>query len=320
MKVIIWGYPLHTHTHSYIHEAFYKGFLSMGYETYWFHDGDHPVDFDYSNSIFWTEGFADSKIPLNSTSTYFVHVCPSPKKYLDAGVKKFIDVRYNHVWHKDHVYEYTLDKSKVEKIGPSCYFQKANTGNVDVKNEYFDYTIGDYDKLYITWAANYLPDEFNFDDIRHPRKNIINFCGVLTSGGRCENLSQFKPFIDESLKNGIGFHQNDPFSNPLSNEEVIRRTKESILGVDIRGPEHIRNGYVPCRVFKSISWGHLGMTNSEEVYNELDGHCLFERDTAKLFYSSMDKKDDLKFIRECMKYVRANHTYINRIQSIMNLI
>jgi hypothetical protein len=292
----------------------------MGYETYWFHDGDYPKDFDYSNCIFWTEGFADLNIPLNSTSTYFVHVCPSPKKYIDAGVKRFIDVRYNHVWHKDHVYEYTMNKDTVEKIGPSCYLQRASGNEISVNNDYVNYTIKDYDKLYITWATNYLPSEFNLEDINYPRKNVINFCGVLTTGGRCENLSQFKPFIDESLKNGIEFIQNDPFANPLSNEEVIRRTKESLLGVDIRGPEHIKNGYVPCRVFKSISWGHLGMTNSEEVYNELEGNCLFERDTAKLFHLAMEKKDDLKFIKQAMLYVRDNHTYVNRINSIVSII
>ena len=78
MKVIIWGYPLHTHTHSYTHAAVFKAFESLGYETYWFHDGEYPEDFDYENCLFFTEGFADSKMPLRKTSTYFVHVCVNP--------------------------------------------------------------------------------------------------------------------------------------------------------------------------------------------------------------------------------------------------
>ena len=32
MKIIIWGYPLHSHTHSYIHAAFYKAFKYMNYD------------------------------------------------------------------------------------------------------------------------------------------------------------------------------------------------------------------------------------------------------------------------------------------------
>ena len=320
-KIIIWGYPLYSHTHSYIHEAFYRAFKHLGYETYWFHDGDFPSDFNFADCIFWTEGFADNNIPLNKSSVYFVHVCPSPKKYLDAGVKKFIDVRYNHLWHKDHVYEYTLDKSTVEKIGPSCYFDKGKLGElVRVKNDYHDYMIEDYDKLYITWATNLLPEEFNLEDINHKRENSIYFCGNLSSQGRCENTSTFMPFIEECRNNGIPFYHNDPFSNPLSNEEVIKRTKNSLLGVDVRGPEHLRNGYVPCRIFKSISWGHLGMTNSTEVFRELEGNCIIEEDTAKLFHSAMEKKNDLDFIRKSMLYVKENHTYINRIKSILSII
>lgn len=320
MKIIIWGYPLHSHTHSYIHAAFYKAFKSLDYETYWFHDKNYPKDFDWNDCVFWTEGFADKNIPLNKTSTYFVHVCPDPAKYINAGVKKFIDVRYNHLWHKDHVYEYKLDKSKVEKVGPCCYLSERKNRRVQVLNDYHKYWIEDYDKFYVTWATNYLPSEFDFEDIKYPRENKIYFSGNISSTGRCENYSTFKPFIYECQKNGIEFIHNDPFSNPLDENEVIERTKKSILGVDIRGPEHIKNGYVPCRVFKSISWGHLGITNSYEVYNELEGNCLYSKDTAQMFYDSMNKKNDFDFIKKSMKYVKENHTYVNRIQSIMKLL
>ena len=321
MKIVIWGYPLHSHTHSYIHNAFYKGFSHMGYETYWFHDGDYPKDFDWNDCIFWTEGFADKNIPLNKTSTYFVHVCPDPAKYINAGVKRFIDVEYNHLWHQDHVYEYTLDKSKVEKVGPCCYFKPKKNRRVQVLNDYHQYWIEDYDKFFVTWATNSLPDEFNFEDIHYPREeNKIYFSGNLSQNGVCENYSTFAPFIRECTNNGIEFIKNDPFQNPLSEEEVVLRTKKSVLGVDIRGPRHIKNGYVPCRVFKSISWGHLATTNSEEVYNELEGHCLYQSDTSKLFYESMEKRTDYDFIKDCMLYVKENHTYINRINSIMSIL
>ena len=35
-KVIIWGHELHNHTHSYIHNAFYRTFKYLGYNVYWF--------------------------------------------------------------------------------------------------------------------------------------------------------------------------------------------------------------------------------------------------------------------------------------------
>ena len=48
-KVIIWGYPLHSHTHSYIHYAWEKTFKHLGYEVYWFDDNNYPSinNFEY---------------------------------------------------------------------------------------------------------------------------------------------------------------------------------------------------------------------------------------------------------------------------------
>lgn len=320
MKIIIWGYPLYSHTHSYIHEAFYKAFKYLGYETYWFDDNNYPDNFNWDDCLFWTEGFADKNIPLNKTSIYFVHVCPDPAKYINANVKRFIDVRYNHIWHNDHVYRYSIEKNNLLKVGPCCYFQEKKNIKIQVVNDYYNYFIEDYDKFYITWATNYLPEEFNLDDVYYPRENKIYFSGNISSYGRCENYSTFKPFMDECLKHGIEFIHNDPFANPLSNEEVILRTKKSILGVDIRGPEHIKNGYVPCRVFKSISWGHLGITNSYEVFSELDGNCFYCQDTQNLFLESMNKRLDYEYVKKSMIYIKENHTYLNRIDSIMSIL
>lgn len=319
-RIIIWGYPLHSHTHSYIHAAFFKAFQYLEYETFWFDDLNFPLDFNFENCIFWTEGFADKNIPLIKSSTYYVHVAPDPMKYIGAGVKEFIDVRYNHLVHKDHVYEYSIDKSKIQKLGNCVYFEEKQFGVETVVNDYVNYKCPSYRKIYVTWAANTLPHQFNFDDINKERENKIYFSGTLSKKGRNENYSTFKGFIKAAKKNRIKFISNDPFSNPLSEDEVVRRTQASILGVDIRGPEHIKNGYVPCRVFKSISWGHLGMTNSPEVLKELEGNLILNTNTTELFYDAMGKKDDQKFIVDAMKYVQANHTYLNRITSILSIL
>jgi hypothetical protein len=82
-KIIIWGFPLHTHTHSYIHAMWYKVFKEgFEKETYWFDDSNYPTDFDYNNCLFISEGYADKNIPLDRSSTYFVHVCINPGKFI----------------------------------------------------------------------------------------------------------------------------------------------------------------------------------------------------------------------------------------------
>lgn len=76
-KVVIWGHKLHTH--SYVHNAFYKAFHHLGYETHWFEDGESVEGFDFSNTLFITEGQVDNGIPLRSDCRYILHNCPSDK-------------------------------------------------------------------------------------------------------------------------------------------------------------------------------------------------------------------------------------------------
>ena len=68
MKCVLWGYPLHTDTYSYVHEGFKKALERSGHKVYWFHDKEYPDDFDYDDCVFFTEGYADKNIPLRSSS------------------------------------------------------------------------------------------------------------------------------------------------------------------------------------------------------------------------------------------------------------
>jgi hypothetical protein len=317
-KVIIWGHPLYSHTHSYVHESYYKTFKHLGYETYWFHDNEFPKDFDFNNCLFIGEGFADKNIPLNATSCYLIMYCPSPIKYQNVG--RYIDIRMTAVDFKDHIQEYSVDKNKVEKVGPGCYFDPKKNEKVRIKNDYHDYEMDDFDKLYISWATNLLPEEINFDNMYLPRENKIYFCGSVSSQGICENMSNFTPFINECQKHGIEFSINNPWTNPLPTSEMIKHVQKSILGVDIRGPQHLKQRLLTCRVFKNISYGHLGLTNSEEMYQELEGNCVYNPDTGKLFHDGMRNRENYELIKKGMIFVKEHHTYVNRIKSILKVI
>jgi hypothetical protein len=62
------------------------------------------------------------------------------------------------------------------------------------------------------------------------------------------------------------------------------------------------------------------MTNSYEVYKELEGNCLYLSDTSLMFDEAMKNRLDYGYIKRAMLYVKENHTYVNRIQSIMSLV
>ena len=96
--------------------------------------------------------------------------------------------------------------------------------------------------------------------------------------------------------------------------------KESLLGFDIRCQADVEWGRISCRLYKNMSYGHLGMTNCYEAYKELDEHCIYNESASGLFYDAMAKKDDYKFIKDGLNYIKGHHTYVNRVQSLMKVV
>lgn len=69
-RVVIWGHPLGSHTHSYIHAGFYKAFKYLGYETHWLDHNSDVSGIDFSDTLFITEGQVDKGIPFVKDSYY----------------------------------------------------------------------------------------------------------------------------------------------------------------------------------------------------------------------------------------------------------
>ena len=105
----------------------------------------------------------------------------------------------------------------------------------------------------------------------------------------------------------------------MSFADVMDLTRRSMLGIDIRGKWHVETRVVTCRVFKNISYGHLGMTNSEQIYQEMDGNMIYNPDPAQLFHDGMKNRTNFDLIRKGMQYVKENHTYINRATSLLKV-
>ena len=322
MKIIIWGfYPENgvlQNTISYVWNSFYNAFKYLGYEVYWF-PNEKNEDFDFSNCIFIAEAYDDSEIPLNKTSTYFVHCAYNPAKYV-GKVGKFIDMRYNlkKIDHPNYVYE--LDKENTELIDKGCYYEPSTNKVVDFKNGRVNYQIEDFDKVYIGWATNLMPNEINEEDVYYPRSNKVYFLGSISNDGKYANIPLIEEFARECQKNNIEFLLNNFSANQLTEDDYIRLCKESLLGFDIRCQADVEWGRISCRLYKKMSYGHLGMTNCYEAYKELDEHCIYNESASGLFYDAMAKKDDYKFIKDGLNYIKNHHTYVNRVQSLMKVV
>jgi hypothetical protein len=325
-QVVLWGHKLHTHTHSYIHNGFYNAFKSLGYITYWFDDTDNVEGIDFDNTLFITEHQVNKKIPLNKSSLYLTH-------YMDVGDYKGVP-RENIIILKVSPRDFSeCDVGKDYTYLPLSY---------GTPMEYHACCDG-YNCLYMYWATDLLPDEIDrnierlerlekferLEKLERPEadaeismelKDMINFIGQLTT--------PWKEFASICRCNGIDFnHYGAAFTlNSTRNksiEENVVLIQESLLAPAIQDKHQIYTGYIPCRIFKNISYGKMGLTNSKQVSDLFHGKVIYEPNISELFARGMEfekKEDKHLIVKDLMLFVKNNHTYLNRINTIKRYI
>ena len=295
-RVVIWGYPLDTHTHSYIHASFYKAFKSMGYETYWFNDANYD-NIDFRDCLFISAGEQEKNIPLLKGSYYVLHNVDC-NKYINSGCKVLV------------LQTHTKKDPSLKDI---------------IINKYTFINTGDINTLYTCWATDLLPSEINLDyskNVQFPKKCLwIGTFGDST--GVFQNGTELDPFFNECTNNGIEVVKINPWSRPVSFKENMNLVNGSYISPTIQGPWQIDNEYIPCRIFKHISYGHMGYVNSSSVNDVFDGELIYDRNTVELFHKAIDFKNNpnhIEKLKYLMNEVKEKHTYINRINQIIECL
>jgi hypothetical protein len=327
-QIVVWGFPLHTHTHSYIHGAWVKTFKHLGLTTHWFHDGEHPspATFDYSNTLFITEGWADDHIPVHATSTYFVHIAKNPAKYLDAGAR-LIEIRYNVLEIHDYNYDYTLPTDAFA-LSRDTLYEVVKDDRAVAGRRGRAVKAAPYEAVYMYWATDLLPHEFNYEDAAATEKLPVVFYVGSIDG----DTHPFHTFRQACEKTGeISVVQIDPWRTPISYEENIALMKASYCAPDFRtmgsvekareygrmnGNNQLEIGYIPCRVLKAISYGQTGITNSPRVKAILGEHVEYVADPAAVLEVAERRKGDVVWRQTAMRHVAERHTFLQRARDL----
>ena len=296
-KAVLWGHKLGTHTHSYIHYAFYKTFKHLGFETFWLDKDDDISKLDLSHALFITEGQVDQNIPLRDDCYYILHYV-------------YDTTKYNHlinIGHCIHMLPYKKEYA------------------TEFKHKLDDYIFYNIDKktIYMPWATDLLPYEIDTIKGELPtlkKQRVARFIGTAW-GGEFGNIDKVDAFGKACKEYGIPFEVTGGWQKEMniSPEDNINLTKTAYLAPTLVGQWQCDNWYIPCRIFKNISYGHMGVTNSETVYNLFNKKIVYNPDPYKLFFDAIEKlkNTDLHEIYELMDIVKTKHTYINRIDSLL---
>jgi hypothetical protein len=176
-----------------------------------------------------------------------------------------------------------------------------------------------YSVLYFPWATDLLPDEIekninNYDNIN--TTNNVYFVGMKI--GKSDNI------INSFCKrNNLRYVQVGGFSNNVDTETNQKYVSESIISPAVQGDTwQVDVGYVPCRIFKNISYGKMGITNNATVYELFEKKIIYDSDIDRclglgLNFEKNTKEYKKEKVVELMNFVKEKHTYINRIQLIL---
>tara|TARA_R110002126_G_scaffold290225_1_gene446714 strand:- start:780 stop:1673 length:894 start_codon:yes stop_codon:yes gene_type:complete len=293
-KVVIWGHKNNGHTHGYIHSSYFKAFKFLGYDTYWFGDNDDVSGFNFDECIFLTEDQSQRNIPLNNTSKYILHHTKLDK-YIDNGID-YINLA-NYLKGCDDGVSVNHKENSVEKINECCFWdEKTKT-------------------IYQPWGTDLTPNEIKEENalLYNPKQTNVHYVGMAH-----DNRVQINEFNESVNKNGSQFI----ISRGKSDKENMGLVRNSLVSVDIRGDWHIECGYLPCRIFKNISYGRVTGTNSPNVKKIMGDYVVYNPDTKKLFNSLMDFEENtnIEIIQESMNFIKNNHTYVNRVNNLMGIL
>ena len=171
------------------------------------------------------------------------------------------------------------------------------------------------------WATDLLPDEIN-TNINNLKKmkttNVSNFIGML--------MHQWIPYARECAKYNIIFQHNGGTFDKNSNrnksiKENMELIQESILAPALQDKHQITHEYIPCRIIKNISYGKMGITNNAAVNKLFDNKLIYSSNMREIIEKGIYfEKKNYEYMKQLMIEVKDNHTYINRINFILNFL
>lgn len=131
-------------------------------------------------------------------------------------------------------------------------------------------------------------------------------------------MSELQQYAQEATQENLHFRVLRVPENVARNAIV-----SSFTAPAVQGDWQVDKGYIPCRIFKNISYGRFAGTNNPTVSQLFGDYALpFDLDVKKLFHKEIEK--ELKLTQEQMdavvNFVKTEHTYLNRIQRILEVL
>src|ERR1035437_3869402 len=238
-RIIIWGLKYKYHTQRHIYKAYYDNAKKLGYNVLWLEDEKRSQKYILPGDLIMSQGqvgkmspekfvFEDFHMPVRDDVFYCLH---NIKDVFKSKLK-----RENYINLDIHDTSKIAKVENIEKWGPVRYFDKKTR------------------TLYQPWGTNLLAEEFKkpvFND-----NSIVFWIGNVwndkNNNGNLLEVAELKKVLKENKLNFIKIKVVPDFLHII----LVRLSR---IAPAIAGKWQVETNYLPCRMFKNISYGQLGI-------------------------------------------------------------
>lgn len=289
-RVVLWGFRTKWHTHRFIFQAYYENLKKVGIPVVWVDDKQSSQKVVQPGDIIFTASNMYGKMvpKKNSLEDYHVPIRKDVYYCLHAENDYFIN---------------RLDKNQYIEI--KYYSNEALSHEKISEAVHYD---SEKQVLYQAWGTNLLPEEFKTPVFS--KTNFVFWVGSIWKGQKNEgNITEIGKLSNLLSKKRLFFLPTRFIPN-MFNILLIRISR---LAPAIAGLTQVEKNYLPCRMFKNISYGQLGFSNIEKFNDIFDGCNLYDQDMEKQLDKvlSLPKSEYLEIVRKqqeiCKSFTIAHH-------------
>lgn len=289
-KVVIWGFRNRWHTHRFIFQAYYENLKKCGIPVVWVEDEKK------------NQGVIEKDDLIFSASGMHGKMVPEKKSLADYNIPIRDDVYY--CLHAESDYF-------IEKINMSRAIQLKFYNNDAEKFKKLYETVH-YDALtktlYQPWGTNLLPSEF--EKPVYSKSKFVFWIGSVWKGKQNEgNITEIDKLMILLKEKGLWFQQIRFIPNSW-NKFFIRHSR---IAPAIGGAIQVETNYLPCRMYKNISYGQLGFSNIKK-FNDVFKECAIYDENMSVMIDrvlALPKEKYIELILKqqeiCKQYTIAHH-------------
>lgn len=294
--VIVWGHPEGSHTHSWIHYGFHRALEHLGLQTSWLPDNRRSAHQlrHVDRVVVITEGQDDRRLKnvVRRDWVVFGHNCDADWyrercRFVPVHVNMLDESGYrNPRWHPE--------VTAIAGRPPSEPLAAPERG------------------ISILWATDLLPHEIRFTPHRRDTTEVV-FVGTVWS----YNADEIERFERLAAERGLRWRVHAGV-DAVRHEELVRSAR---FAPALQGQWQVDHGYIPCRLFKNISYSQLGLTNNPSAQLVFEsGEIISRRSLEDLLDDALSAEETGvvdEMVQAAQQTVRERHTYINRVRELL---